>query len=130
MSLEITNRGVRYNFRRFPLMTVVCSFGFRCLRWTLVDSGESFEHGQNSHRSLQERSLRSNSFVLLVLSLFFYYFLTVPVPGALLYVRYSSLTRRLCFGTICYISFQLSAGHRPSNLLLPGRCTLSVFGEM
>ena len=50
-------------------MTVICSFGFRYLRWALADSSQSFEHVQNSHRSLPEWSFRYVS-VLSVLIVF------------------------------------------------------------
>ena len=54
---------ISVDFRRFLLMTVICPFGFRRLRWTPADSDESCEHVQNFHRSLPEWSLRSNSVV-------------------------------------------------------------------
>ena len=54
---------ISVDFRRFPLMTIIYPFGFRNLCWIPLDSVESFEHVQNSQRSLPEWSLPSNSVV-------------------------------------------------------------------
>ena len=48
-------------FHWSPLMTIICPFGFRRLCWAPVDSGQSFKHAQNSHRSLPEWSFRYSS---------------------------------------------------------------------
>ena len=95
MSPESTNGGVRYNFRRFPALSIDDHYVSVWFPASPLDSGISFEHVQNSHHSLPEWSLRSNSIVFPFWPVWSFFGCFPPSPGHVPGALYMSIIHPL-----------------------------------